>query len=130
MNNSLATRFVGIDLHKHFAVVAAVDTRQQVLLQPTLRIALDDFAAWAEAHLRPTDAVVLEATGNAWWLYDIIAPRVGRTVVANSLQVKWIAAAAVKTDKHELHRYSSARAAQNLAVVGRGLDDKRANGHA
>jgi len=29
------------------------------------RIALDDFPAWAEAHLGPKDAAVLEATGNA-----------------------------------------------------------------
>jgi antitoxin component of MazEF toxin-antitoxin module len=45
MNNSPATRFVGIDLHKHFAVVAAVDARQQIVLRPTRRIHLDDFPA-------------------------------------------------------------------------------------
>jgi len=46
-------------------VIAAVDTAQQVLLKPR-RIALDDFPAWAEAHLGAEDAAVLEATGNAW----------------------------------------------------------------
>jgi hypothetical protein len=77
--------FVGIDLHKHFVVVAAVDVAQQVLLKPR-RIDLDDFPAWAEAHLGPKDAAVLEATGNAWYVYDLLAPLVGRCVVANPLQ--------------------------------------------
>lgn len=31
--------------------------------------------------------MVVEATGNAWWCYDIVAPPVGRAVVANSLRV-------------------------------------------
>jgi hypothetical protein len=88
-------RFVGIDLPKHFVVVAAVDATQQVLLKPR-RIDLDDFPAWAEAHLGPKDAAVLEATGNAWYVYDLLAPLVGRCVVTNPIQAKWIAAAAVK----------------------------------
>ncbi|MCJ7556215.1 MAG: transposase, partial [Gammaproteobacteria bacterium] len=100
-NTAVVTRFVGIDLHKHFVVVAAVDAPQTVLLKPTRRIDLDDFPAWATQHLGPQDAVVLEATGNAWWCYDLVAPLAGRAVVANPLQVKWIAAAAVKTDKHD-----------------------------
>ena len=51
------TRFVRIDLHKHFVVVAAVDAQQQILLKPTRRIDLDTFPPG------PQDAVVLEATG-------------------------------------------------------------------
>lgn len=117
MNNSPVTRFVGIDLHKHFVVVAAVDAQQQIVLQPTRRIDLDDFSAWAHSHLGQTDAVVLEATGNAWWLYDIVAPVVGRAVVANSLQVKWIAAAAVKTDKHDAIRLAKLLAANLIPEV-------------
>jgi len=96
MDNSLTPRFVGIDLHKHFAVVAAVNAQQRLVLPPTRPIDLDDFPAWASTHLYPTDVVVLEATGNAWWLCDLLAPLVQRVVVANSLQVKWIAHAAVK----------------------------------
>lgn len=117
MNNSPVTRFVGIDLHKHFVVIAAVDARQQVVLPPTRHIDLDDFPAWAQSHLGPADAAVLEATGNAWWLYDIVAPLVGRAVVANSLQVKWIAAAAVKTDKHDAIRLAKLLAANLIPEV-------------
>ncbi|MGC8947661.1 MAG: IS110 family transposase, partial [Anaerolineae bacterium] len=91
MDSLHVTRFVGIDLHKHFVVVAAVNVWQQVILPPTRRIDLDDFPAWAQSHLLPTDVVVFESTSNAWWLYDLVAPLVARCVVANPLQVKWIA---------------------------------------
>jgi transposase len=113
------TCFVGIDLHKHFVVVAAVDAQQQPVLKPTGRIDLDDWPAWAAAHLGPQDAVVVEATGNAWWCYDIVAPLVGWAVVANPLQVKWIAAAAVKkTDRHDAVKLAKLLAA-NLILPDR-----------
>jgi len=116
MDNSLF-RFVGIDLHKHFVVVAAVNAQQEVVLPPTRRIDLDDFPAWAQTHLRPTDAVVLEATGNAWWCYDVVAPLVGRVIVANPLQVKWIANAAVKTDRQDAVRLAKLLAANLIPPV-------------
>lgn len=68
------TRFVGIDLHKHFVVVAAVDAQQNLVHQPSRRISLDDFPTWAAQHLGAQDAVVLEATSNAWWCHDQVAP--------------------------------------------------------
>lgn len=117
MPDSHLTRFVGVDLHKHFAVVAAVDAQQQLVLKPTGRISLDDWGAWAAAHLGPQDAVVVEATSNAWWCYDIVAPLVGRAVVANPLQVKWIAAAAVKTDKHDAVKLAKLLAANLIPEV-------------
>lgn len=116
MDNSFA-RFVGIDLHKHFVVIAAVNAQQQVVLPPTRRIDLDDFPVWAQTHLRPTDAVVLEATSNAWWCYDVVAPLVGRTVVANPLQVKWIANATAKTDRHDALRLAKLLAANLIPPV-------------
>jgi hypothetical protein len=36
---------------------------QQILLHPR-RVALPEFLDWAQAHLQPTDAVVLEASVN------------------------------------------------------------------
>jgi len=113
---SIPSHFVGIDLHKHFVVVAAVDAQQQVLLKPR-RISLDELPAWAATHLGPGDAVVLEATGNAWYVYDLLAPLVGRCVVANPLQVKWIAAAAVKTDPHDALRLARLLAANLVPEV-------------
>ena len=117
MADSRIPRFVGVDLHKHFVVVAAVDAQQQLVLKPTGRIDLDDWPAWVATHLGPQDAVVVEATSNAWWCYDIVAPLVGRTVVANSLQIKWIAAAAVKTDKHDAVKLAKLLAANLIPEV-------------
>jgi transposase len=59
------------------------------------------FEAWARKHLRPTDEVVLEATSNAWYIYDLLQPLVARVVVANPYAVKLIAASLVKTDRRD-----------------------------
>jgi transposase len=109
-------RFVGVDLHKHFVVVAAVDSRQQTTLKPQ-RVSLDDLPAWAKDHLSLEDTAVLEATGNAWFVYDLLAPLVGRCAVANPLQVKWISAAAVKTDKQDALRLARLLAANLVPEV-------------
>ncbi len=94
------TRFVGLDVHKHSIMVAAVDKEQQVLLRPR-RVALPEFVDWAQTHLQPTDAVVLEATANAWQIYDQVAPLVASVTVAHPLLVKAISAAKVKTDARD-----------------------------
>ena len=80
------SRYVGIDVHKHYLVVVAVDRRQTVVLQPR-RVAIVDFAAWVTGHLTAQDAVVLEATSNAWHLYDLLAPHVGTVTVANAAAI-------------------------------------------
>jgi len=106
-------RFVGIDLHKHFAVVAAVNASNVSSCHPPAPLT----STSSPPHLYPTDVVVLEATSNAWWLYDLLAPLVQRVVVANSLQVKWIAHAAVKTDKHDAVRLAKLLAANLIPEV-------------
>jgi len=103
-------RFIGIDLHKHYLVVGGVNAEQEVVLPPR-RVNLGSWLKWAEANLMPTDAVVLEATTNAWEIYDQVAPLVGRAVVANPVQVKWIASARVKTDRVDVGRLACLLAA-------------------
>src|SRR5438552_8201058 len=94
-------RYIAIDLHKHYLMVGGIDAQQQVLLTPR-KITLDRWLDWAQANLRPTDAVVIEATTNAWHIYDQLVSLVGRVVVAHPPKVKQIAAARVKTDKHDV----------------------------
>lgn len=110
------SRFVAFDLHKHYVVVAAVNREQEVVLQPR-RLAMNKLAAWASANLRFTDRVVLEATGNAWTVYDLLAPLVQRCVVADARQVKWIASATIKTDKHDVLRLAKLLAANLIPQV-------------
>jgi transposase len=96
-------RFLGIDLHKHYLVVGGVDRNQEVVLSPR-RVNLGSWLKWAEANLKHSDAVVLEATTNAWEIYDQVLPLVGRAVVANPVQIKWIGSGGVKTDRVDVLR--------------------------
>jgi len=93
-------RFVALDVHKSYVVVGALDTRQEVVLHPR-RVSLLQLDGWAKKHLKPTDAIVLEATSNAWYIHDLLEPLVARVVVANPYLVKLIAASFVKTDKRD-----------------------------
>jgi transposase len=93
-------RFVALDVHKHYVMVAAIDAAQQMVLTPR-KLSLERFAQWAPEHLRPTDQVVLEATTNAWTLYDQLAPLVQEVKIAHPLLVKLISSARVKTDTRD-----------------------------
>lgn len=61
------TRFIALDVHRPSVTVAAVDAQPTVVLRPR-RIAMDGVTRWSREHLGPTDAVVVEATANAWHL--------------------------------------------------------------
>jgi len=95
-----AIRYVGLDVHKHYVMVGAVDQSQQTVLLPR-KVSLANLESWAQKYLQPTDHLVLEATTNAWYVHDLLKPRVGRVVVAHPPQVKLIAATMVKTDKKD-----------------------------
>ncbi len=90
-------RYVALDIHKHYCVVAGVDREGRVVLQP-VRVEHADLEDWLKKNLRSTDHVVIESTTNAWHVYDLLAPLAERVVVANPIQVKQIAKARVKTD--------------------------------
>jgi hypothetical protein len=57
--------YVALDLHKSYIVGGAVDDQGQVVLNPR-RVPSAKFEEWAKKHLRPTDAVVLEAGSSTW----------------------------------------------------------------
>jgi transposase len=92
------TRYIAIDIHKHYLMIGGIDAHKRVVLQPR-RIELSRWPQWAKANLYPTDAVVIEATTNAWVIYDLLVTLVGRAVVVHPAKVKLIAEARVKTDK-------------------------------
>ncbi|WP_407943163.1 IS110 family RNA-guided transposase [Methylobacterium oxalidis] len=86
-----------MDIHRVAAEVVALQDGQLTKLGrvPMLRDALDAFAQKVLTH---DDHVVVEATGNAATVVAILAPHVGRVVVANPKQVRLIAHAKIKTD--------------------------------
>lgn len=113
---SPATRFVALDVHRQYLMVGAVDSQQQVVLSPR-RFGFAAFAEWAQVHFTHADAVVLEATSNAWLLYDQLQPLVAEVVVAHPQAVKLIAAARVKTDKRDTIKLASLLAANLIPAV-------------
>ena len=91
-------RFIAIDIHKHYLMIGGIDAHKRIVLPPR-RVELSRWPQWAQANLLPTDVVVIEATTNAWAIYDLLSTLVGRAVVAHPAKVKLIAEARVKTDK-------------------------------
>jgi transposase len=88
---------IGMDIHRAFGEVVAVEgrTRRHLGRVDLRRDRLEAFAAG----LKKGDTVVVEATGNAAAVAEVLAPHVGRVVIANPKQVHLIAHAKIKTDK-------------------------------
>ncbi len=96
-------RFIAIDLHKYYVTVGGQNAQQEWTLRPR-DVRMSRFRDWAAKNLKPGDAVVIEATGNTWDIYDIVSPLVSKTVVAHAGKVRQIAEARVKTDKEDVKR--------------------------
>ena len=96
-------RYIAIDLHKHYVMVGGQNEQQEWVLRPR-EVRMPRFRDWAAKNLKPGDVVVIEATGNTWDIYDIVAPLVTKTVVAHPGKVRQIAEARVKTDKEDIKR--------------------------
>ena len=89
-------RVVGLDIHRVFAeaVMLADGTIRRLGRIGMTREHLEAFAR----RLTHDDHVVVEATGNATAVAEVIGPHVGRVVIANPRQVRLIAEARIKTD--------------------------------
>lgn len=96
-NTRGSRRYVALDIHKHYCVVAGVEREGRVLLAP-VRVEHADLEGWLKKNMQPGDHVVIESTTNAWHVYDLLEPLAERVVVANPIEVKQIANARVKTD--------------------------------
>ncbi len=99
-NSASSPRYIALDIHKHYAMVAAVDREGQVLLKPR-KVTNEQLPDWAKGHLFAEDMVVIESTTNAWHVYDLLAPLVAEVKVANPIRIKQIAEARTKTDKRD-----------------------------
>jgi transposase len=93
----LSRRYLALDIHKHYSVVAGVNFEGQVVLEPE-RIEHADLEGWLAKQIQPTDYVVIESTTNAWHIYDLLEPLAEKVLVSNPIKVKQIASARVKTD--------------------------------
>jgi transposase len=90
-------RYVALDIHKAYSVVAGVNRDGEEILAPK-RVEHVNLESWLAKNLLSSDRVVIESTTNAWHVYDLLAPLVAEVLVANPIKVKQIACARVKTD--------------------------------
>jgi transposase len=104
-------RFVGLDVHKHYLVAAAVDPDRNEVMSPR-RVPLVRLDSWVRKTLTPQDAVVLEMTTNAFQLYDDLLPHVHSVTVVHPPHAALITRAQVMTDK------IAARTLAKLHAVG------------
>ena len=104
-------RFVGLDVHKHYLIAAAVDPDRNEVMSPR-RVQLVRLDSWVRKTLTPQDAVVLEMTTNAFQLYDDLVPHVHSVTVVHPPHVALITRAQVMTDK------IAARTLAKLHAVG------------
>ncbi len=94
------TRYIGLDIHKSYVMVAGVDKQQTVLFKPQ-KVAVERFGEWVHNHLNKNDKVALEATSNAWEFHDQLLGQVGAVTVANAHKLKLISSSRVKTDRQD-----------------------------
>jgi transposase len=89
-------RVVGLDIHRVFAEAVMLENGTARRLG-RVGMTRDHLAAFAKT-LTHDDHVVVEATGNASAVAEVIRPYVGWVLVANPRQVRLIAEARIKTD--------------------------------
>ncbi|MBC8446440.1 MAG: IS110 family transposase [Chloroflexi bacterium] len=92
------TRFIGLDVHKHYLIAIGVDAELNQVLGPQ-RVQLRHLEKWMRKTLTPQDAVVLEMTTNAFQLHDDLLPHVHSVTLVHPPHVKLITRAQVMTDK-------------------------------
>lgn len=94
--------FYGLDVHKEFLQVCALDDGGRTRKDFRVGGRPDAIEAFAR-RLERSDQVVLEATFHTWAIAQILRRHVDRVVVADPAQLKAIASARIKTDKVDAH---------------------------
>jgi transposase len=92
------TRFIGLDLHRYYLVATGVDADLNKVYGPH-RVDLIDLQDWITRTVTPVDALVVEATANAFQVYDQLLPHAHSVIVVHPPQVALVVRSQVKTDK-------------------------------
>ena len=92
------TRFIGLDLHKYYLVATGVDAELNKVYGPR-RVDLIELEDWIQKVITKQDALVVEATANAFMLYDTLAPHAHSVTIVHPPHLALIVHSQVKTDK-------------------------------
>jgi len=90
---------LGIDLHKNFSFITAMDERGHLLAKSRVANEREAFGEFLASYPASRSQVVLEATWNWYWLWDPLEEKGYRAQLAHPLKTKAIASARIKTDK-------------------------------
>ncbi len=82
-------RYVGIDAHKDSLQVAITDEKGKMLDEFKVSITREGFKFLLHK-LKPSDSVLIEATTNAFQIYDIISKKVNQVAISNPIKTKII----------------------------------------
>ncbi len=88
---------LGVDLHKKFSQVVAMDDKGKVLEKRRVNNNREEMESFFGKYPRDTK-VVVEATGNWMFFYETIEKHLPLVTLAHPLKVKAIASARIKTD--------------------------------
>ncbi|HEX9029686.1 MAG TPA: IS110 family transposase [Anaerolineales bacterium] len=94
----MPTRFIGLDIHKHYFVAVGVNPARQPVFGPH-KISVLQLDAWGRQHLTQDDAVVVEMTTNTYEFYDTLLPYAGSIIAVHPPHVALVSRVPVKTDK-------------------------------
>lgn len=89
--------YAGIDLHKRFSQIAVIDQEGELLKSERVENNTEEFSEFLNEIGEPLEAVI-EATGNWFWLLDLLEEGNIKTTLAHPLKTKAIASAKIKTD--------------------------------
>jgi transposase len=83
-------RSIGLDVHKHFAEIAVLETGHEIQRPDRIQTTPDALRAFART-LRSTDRVVLESSVNTWPIADLLTAHAGQVIVSNPMRTRAIA---------------------------------------
>lgn len=120
-------RYIGLDLHKYYLVATGVDEEAAVVYGPR-RVELAELEEWVRKNITPEDALAVEATANAFQVYDALLPHAHSVLVVHPAHLAIIVKAQVKTDKkaaYELARLLAKGLLEGIWVPPQEIRDLR-----
>lgn len=114
--NPTPTRFIALDIHKHYFVVVGVNAQQEQILGPQ-RQPMHALESWSQQHLSAADAIVVEMTTNTWDVYDQLISHVHSVTVVHPPHVALVTHVRVKTDSKAAHSLAQLHAAGLLESI-------------
>lgn len=111
----MISQYVGVDLHKVFLQVCAVDPDGARLWEQCFERSAVGLAAFV-ARCGPSSAVAVEASTPTWHFADTVVGGVGRLTIVDPLRTKLKAGYAAKTDRLDARRLADAL--RRESVVG------------